>query len=97
MVINFRLIWQATSPVFFTTKDSGEVEQGLQNIPNDRPVIFVGNHMYFGLDMTLIIYKVFKERGLMVRGLAHPVLFDTKSEEDLQVCYMISSFTLQPV
>ncbi|KAG0621272.1 hypothetical protein M758_3G006800 [Ceratodon purpureus] len=81
---NAKLIWQATSPVFFSTTDSGEVELGLQNIPNDRPVLFVGNHMYFGLDMTIIIYKVFKERGLMVRGLAHPVLFETKWEEDLQ-------------
>lgn len=71
--------------MFLSTTISGEVEVGLQNIPNDRPVLFVGNHVYFGLDMTLIIYKVFKERGLMVRGLGHPVLFDTQFEGELQV------------
>jgi pimeloyl-ACP methyl ester carboxylesterase/1-acyl-sn-glycerol-3-phosphate acyltransferase len=81
---NAKLVWQATSPVFFSTTADGEVQQGLHNIPNDRPVLFVGNHMYFGLDMTLIIYKVFKERGLMIRGLAHPVLFLDNFESDLQ-------------
>lgn len=81
---NAKLIWQATSPVFFSTKDNGEVEQSLSNIPNDRPVIFVGNHMYMGLDLSLVIYKIFKERGIMIRGLAHPMLFETKMEEDLQ-------------
>lgn len=81
---NSELVWQAISPVFLSTTISGEVEVGLQNIPNDRPVLFVGNHVYFGLDMTLIIYKVFKERGLMVRGLGHPVLFDTQFEGELQ-------------
>lgn len=75
--------------MFFSTTASGEVEQGLQNIPNDRPVIFVGNHMYFGLDMTLVVYKVFKERGLMIRALGHPVLFETKWEQDLEVCHLI--------
>lgn len=73
--------------MFFSTTADGEVQQGLHNIPNDRPVLFVGNHMYFGLDMTLIIYKVFKERGLMIRGLAHPLLFLDNFESDLQVCF----------
>lgn len=44
--------------------------------------------MYMGLDLTLIVYQVFKERGIMIRGLAHPVLFPTKTEEDLQVSYL---------
>ncbi|XP_024358571.1 phytyl ester synthase 1, chloroplastic [Physcomitrium patens] len=79
-----KLIWQATSPVFFSTKDTGKVEQNLSNVPNDRPVLFVGNHMYMGLDLSLIIYQMFKERGIMIRGLAHPMLFETKMEEDLQ-------------
>lgn len=92
VVNNCRLIWQATSPVFFSTKDNGEVEQSLSNIPNDRPVIFVGNHMYMGLDLSLIVYKLLKERGIMIRGLAHPGLFETSFEEDLQVCHLIVFF-----
>lgn len=68
------------------------MEQSLSNIPNDRPVIFVGNHMYMGLDLSLVIYKIFKERGIMIRGLAHPMLFETKMEEDLQVCHLMVTF-----
>ena len=45
--------------------------------------------MYFGLDMSLIVIKVLKERGLMIRGLAHPVLLEPKQEEDLQVCHLL--------
>ncbi|KAG0599609.1 hypothetical protein M758_12G165200 [Ceratodon purpureus] len=89
---NAKLIAQATSPVFFSTKENGEVEQGLSNIPNDRPVLFVGNHMYMGLDLSLVVYQVFKERGIMIRGLAHPVLFETKMEEDLQESTMTDLF-----
>lgn len=42
-----------------------------------------------GLDLSLIIYQMFKERGIMIRGLAHPMLFETKMEEDLQVFNLI--------
>ena len=44
--------------------------------------------MYMGLDLSLVVYQVFKERGLMIRGLAHPILFETETEEDLQVCHL---------
>jgi 1-acyl-sn-glycerol-3-phosphate acyltransferase len=61
------------------------VAQGLSNIPNDRPVLFVGNHMYMGLDLSCVIREAYMQRGIMVRGLAHPAIFSTKGEEDLQV------------
>lgn len=69
------------------------MELGLSNIPTDRPVLFVGNHVFMGLDLGLVIGEIFKERNLLVRGLGHPVLFKKESESDLQVCY----YFLQPV
>ena len=76
-----------------STTQSGTVELGLSNIPMDRPVLFVGNHVFMGLDLSLVIGEVFKERNLLIRGLGHPVLFRKEAESDLQVC---CSF-LQPV
>lgn len=49
--------------------------------------------MYMGLDLSLIVYKLLKERGIMIRGLAHPGLFETSFEEDLQVCHLIVFFS----
>lgn len=80
-----RVIYQIFSPVFFSTSDNGNVVQGLSNIPNDHPVLFVGNHVYMGLDLSCVIREAFMERGIMLRGLAHPAIFSTKDEEDLQV------------
>ncbi|CAM6043222.1 unnamed protein product [Sphagnum compactum] len=77
-------IRQLLSPVFFSTSDDGEVEQGLSNIPTDRPVLFVGNHLYFGVELSLIVGELLKQRNLLVRGLAHPFLFKTGIEEELQ-------------
>jgi 1-acyl-sn-glycerol-3-phosphate acyltransferase len=85
VVCNCRYIRQLLSPVFFSTSDDGEVEQGLSNIPTDRPVLFVGNHLYFGVELSLVVGELLKQRNLLVRGLAHPFLFKTGIEEELQV------------
>lgn len=39
--------------------------------------------MYMGLDLSLVIYKIFKERGIMICGLVYLMLFEIKMEEDL--------------
>ena len=41
--------------------------------------------MYMGLDLSCVIREAYMQRGIMVRGLAHPAIFSTKGEEDLQV------------
>jgi hypothetical protein len=72
-----------TSPVFFSTDpNTGAVRQGLNNVPLGRgnknggaPVLLVGNHQLFAADMYALVAEFLRERGAMVRGLAHPVVF----------------------
>lgn len=47
---------------------------GLDNIPDEKPLIFVGNHTMYGIyDMPLMIYELRKRKGVTLRGLAHPL------------------------
>eukprot|EP00808_Paulinella_micropora_P015365 g14166.t1 len=43
---------------------------GLENVPTDRPVLFVGNHTLYAWDMTVLAWLLFSQKGIMPRGLA---------------------------
>jgi len=61
-----------------STSAQGELTLGLENIPgpeHDGPVLFVGNHQTLALDLGVLCEQILKEKGTMVRGLAHPVIF----------------------
>jgi len=46
------------------------------------PVLFVGNHQLYGfLDLPLLVEEVLQRKGTLIRGLAHPVAFQSTSEE----------------
>lgn len=69
---------ERTSPVFFSTDPvSGKRRMGLSHVPStastNRPVLFVANHQLGGLDLGMIISQLLEERGIMARGLAHPI------------------------
>lgn len=64
-----------TSPVFFSTDSEGVVRQGLSAVPHDRPMLFVGNHQTYALDIGPLIETLIKERQIFARGLAHPALW----------------------
>ncbi|GAA3933889.1 lysophospholipid acyltransferase family protein [Litoribacillus peritrichatus] len=50
---------------------------GLDNIPNDRPVLFVGNHTIYGvLDPILILRSIHKSTGRLPRALADHMHFN---------------------
>ena len=40
-----------------------------------RPMLFVGNHQTYALDIGFLVEQLVKERGIMPRGLAHPAIF----------------------
>ena len=44
-------------------------------MPNDRPMLLVGNHQTFALDLGLFVEQIVRERGFLPRGLAHPAIF----------------------
>jgi len=66
------------SPIFFSTGADGKAVRGMRKLPvaaPDRPVLFVANHQFGGIDLQVIIPQLLEERGIAARGLAHPVIF----------------------
>ena len=78
---------QAFSPIFFSTDKNGKRWKGLSKLPektrSSNPILFVGNHQLFGLDLGLIISEVYNEKGWFPRGLAHPLVFQAGNATDL--------------
>eukprot|EP00568_Trieres_chinensis_P004197 CAMPEP_0183298454 /NCGR_PEP_ID=MMETSP0160_2-20130417/5467_1 /TAXON_ID=2839 ORGANISM="Odontella Sinensis, Strain Grunow 1884" /NCGR_SAMPLE_ID=MMETSP0160_2 /ASSEMBLY_ACC=CAM_ASM_000250 /LENGTH=727 /DNA_ID=CAMNT_0025460489 /DNA_START=68 /DNA_END=2251 /DNA_ORIENTATION=+ len=66
------------SPVFFSTSQDGKRKAGLSHLPRSeegKPILFVANHQFGGLDLGLIIAELIEKRDIKVRGLAHPIIF----------------------
>ena len=70
-----RLLIGPTSPVYLSTLEDGKIVRGLEGIPSEGPVLFVGYHMLLGLELIPMITQFLKERNIHLRGLAHPMLF----------------------
>eukprot|EP00543_Licmophora_paradoxa_P015095 CAMPEP_0202474130 /NCGR_PEP_ID=MMETSP1360-20130828/92216_1 /ASSEMBLY_ACC=CAM_ASM_000848 /TAXON_ID=515479 /ORGANISM="Licmophora paradoxa, Strain CCMP2313" /LENGTH=622 /DNA_ID=CAMNT_0049101233 /DNA_START=496 /DNA_END=2366 /DNA_ORIENTATION=+ len=72
---------QLTSPVFFSSDETGKRWAGLGKVPSNGPIVFVANHQFFGLDLGLIIAELLQTRGILARGLAHPIIFQNSQEQ----------------
>ncbi|MEL6181440.1 MAG: lysophospholipid acyltransferase family protein, partial [Myxococcota bacterium] len=49
---------------------------GLDNIPNERPLLFVGNHTLYGmLDAPIMLAELYERRNIVMRGLGHHMHF----------------------
>ena len=70
-----RLLIGPTSPVYLSTLEDGKIVGGLEGIPSEGPVLFVGYHMLLGLELIPMVPQFLKERNIHLRGLAHPMLF----------------------
>ncbi|KAJ7552394.1 hypothetical protein O6H91_06G054000 [Diphasiastrum complanatum] len=80
---NLRIYREITSPVFFSTHQNGLVQQGLSAIPREQPLLLVGNHMLMGLEISLIPIQFLRERNQLIRGIAHPYLFQPRFGEQI--------------
>jgi len=80
----------AFSPVFFSTDANGKRWRGLGRVPSSSsssaaaqprrpPLLFVGNHQFAALDLQFLVAELWEQRGIFVRGLAHPVTFMQQS------------------
>jgi len=47
----------------------------LDNITDERPLMFVGNHQMYGLDVPFLIAGLYREKNILVRGLGDSVHF----------------------
>ncbi|GAV64222.1 DAGAT domain-containing protein/Abhydrolase_6 domain-containing protein [Cephalotus follicularis] len=66
--------------VMLSTLEDGKIVRGLQGVPNEGPVLLVGYHMLMGLELSSLVEEFLREKKIMVRGLAHPELFQEKLE-----------------
>ena len=71
-------IRRLVSPVFFSTAEDGSTQRGLAGVPNDRPMLLVGNHQTFALDLGIFVEQIVRECGFLPRGLAHPAIFSVR-------------------
>jgi 1-acyl-sn-glycerol-3-phosphate acyltransferase len=57
---------------------------GWENIPDERPLMFVGNHaLYAFIDTPLLFSGLYLEKGIYLRGLGDAVLFRFPGWRDL--------------
>lgn len=73
-----------TSPVMFSTNQHGKIVKGLSGIPQEGPVLFVGIHMLLGLEIGVFVLELLKQRNILLRGIAHPMMLGDLMEEELQ-------------
>ncbi|XP_075658139.1 phytyl ester synthase 1, chloroplastic-like isoform X1 [Castanea sativa] len=74
------LLRLASGSVLFSTLEDGKIVKGLAGVPNEGPVILVGYHMLMGVELSSLAEGFLREKNIMVRGLAHPVLFSRTAE-----------------
>ncbi|VVB09474.1 unnamed protein product [Arabis nemorensis] len=86
-----RLLTAAISPVFLSTLNNGTVVRSLAGIPSEGPVLYVGNHMLLGIELRPAAIHFLKERNILLRGLAHPVMFTKKVGSKLPDMQMFDS------
>ncbi|CAK8542690.1 unnamed protein product [Lathyrus sativus] len=69
------LITAVTSAVMLSTLEDGTIVKGLAGIPSEGPVLYVGYHMLLGLELVPLVSRILMEREILVRGIAHPMIF----------------------
>lgn len=71
------------SPVMLSTLANGKIVRGLAGIPSEGPVLFVGYHNLLGLDVLTLIPEFMIESNILLRGLAHPIMYFKSKEGGL--------------
>ncbi|XP_072992605.1 phytyl ester synthase 2, chloroplastic-like isoform X1 [Typha latifolia] len=81
VIEEYRLINFAANPVMLSTLGNGKIVNGLAGIPAEGPVVLVGYHMLLGLELGPLVGRLLSERGIHLRGIAHPFMFNKTSEQ----------------
>ncbi|KAK4603177.1 hypothetical protein RGQ29_011942 [Quercus rubra] len=80
-----------TSPVMLSTLEDGKIVRGLAGIPSEGPVLLVGYHMLLGVELVPLVANIFRERNILVRGIAHPMMF-MKKDNTREILPDVSQF-----
>ncbi|KAF5765901.1 putative alpha/beta hydrolase-1, diacylglycerol acyltransferase [Helianthus annuus] len=73
----------ATSPVMLSTLENGKIVRGLDGIPSEGPVLFVGCHNMLGFEVAPMIRRFIIDKNIIIRGVAHPMLFRKLKENGM--------------
>ncbi|XP_068317482.1 phytyl ester synthase 1, chloroplastic-like [Pyrus communis] len=84
----FGLLRLSTASVMLSTLEDGKIVRGLAGVPDEGPVLLVGNHNLFGLEVYSLVEEFLREKSIMVRGVAHPALFWGKHGNLAQFDYL---------
>lgn len=64
----------------FSTLEDGKIVKGLAGVPNEGPVLLVGYHNLMGIEVFSLVEEFLQEKNILVRGVAHPLVFQWNSE-----------------
>ncbi|KAL1225366.1 Phytyl ester synthase 1 [Cardamine amara subsp. amara] len=92
------LLRTAVSSVFLSTMEDGRIVKGLAGVPGEGPVLLVGYHMLMGLELGPMSEAFIKEKNILFRGMAHPILYtEMDSEKNFDYADWIKVFGAYPV
>uniref|UniRef100_A0A1D1Z7I1 Acyltransferase-like protein At1g54570, chloroplastic n=1 Tax=Anthurium amnicola TaxID=1678845 RepID=A0A1D1Z7I1_9ARAE len=80
VVEEYRWVNVTTDPVMLSTLSDGKIVRHLSGVPSEGPAILVGYHMLMGWELGPLVSTFMAERGILLRGVAHPFMFDRSSE-----------------
>ncbi|GKV51649.1 hypothetical protein SLEP1_g58284 [Rubroshorea leprosula] len=63
-----------------STTEDGKVVKGLAGVPLEGPVLYIGYHMLLGLEVISLVSEFLTQRNILLRGIAHPLLFERLRE-----------------
>ncbi|KAM4119392.1 hypothetical protein ACJW30_03G055100 [Castanea mollissima] len=95
-----KLFRVATDPILFSTLEDGKIMKGLVGVPSEGPVLLVGYHMFMGLELPSLAEGFLREKNIMIRGLAHPMLFSRmfeSSSSEFSIIDWVKVFGAVPV
>ncbi|XP_076915643.1 phytyl ester synthase 1, chloroplastic-like [Bidens hawaiensis] len=84
----------------FSTMHDGKIVRGLAGVPDEGPVLLVGNHMLWGFDAFPFVMQFLREKKVVLHALAHPETFAFNVEDEyLMIPYtdMLKLFGVIPV
>ncbi|KAJ8546462.1 hypothetical protein K7X08_019045 [Anisodus acutangulus] len=88
----YRWMEVAFNPVMISTLENGNIVRGLTGIPSEGPVLLVGYHMMLGLELVPLVSRLWNEHKIVLRGIAHPLMFKRLREGNMPVLSMYDDY-----
>lgn len=66
-----------------STLENGKIVRGFEGIPSEGPVLLIDNHMLLGIETIPLILHFMDERNIILREIAHPMMFKRSSGGNL--------------